>query len=206
MTVPLPILLFFITLGVEILSWIGHSKIATYCHNIKTIFSPTPHSKQQRVLKADILKLKSELAATSAQSEFAKWAKLRRKLDKGVADLENLTAQTSSASTANFTRLITSLLWIVTTAGPFILTSYHRKAAVIYLPPGWFGGLTWFLSLPGAPLGGIACGVWTMACKRVIGQVKSIVVDFVAADPVPPPPPAPATMDEKKEVPVKDEL
>ena len=33
---------------------------------------------------------KAELAKTSSQDEFAKWAKLRRKLDKGIADLEKI--------------------------------------------------------------------------------------------------------------------
>lgn len=33
---------------------------------------------------------KAELAKTSSQDEFAKWAKLKRKLDKGLADLEKI--------------------------------------------------------------------------------------------------------------------
>lgn len=47
---------------------------------------------KQRQLKADILTIKSELLHTSAQEEFAKWAKLRRKVDKGLGDLELLSA------------------------------------------------------------------------------------------------------------------
>lgn len=46
--------------------------------------------KQQRVLKAEILATKAELLQTSSQDQFAKWAKLRRKVDKGLADLEKL--------------------------------------------------------------------------------------------------------------------
>lgn len=37
-----------------------------------------------------MLALSAELKATSAQDEFSKWAKLRRKVDKAVADLEAL--------------------------------------------------------------------------------------------------------------------
>lgn len=33
---------------------------------------------------------KKELLQTSAQDQFAKWAKLRRSVDKGLADLEKL--------------------------------------------------------------------------------------------------------------------
>ena len=45
---------------------------------------------RQRALKAEILLTKSELLKTSAQDQFAKWAKLRRSVDKGLADLEKL--------------------------------------------------------------------------------------------------------------------
>ena len=45
---------------------------------------------RQRQLKSDILLNKKELLQTSAQDQFAKWAKLRRSLDKGLADLEKI--------------------------------------------------------------------------------------------------------------------
>lgn len=45
---------------------------------------------RQRALKSEILSTKSELLKTSAQDQFAKWAKLRRSVDKGLADLEKL--------------------------------------------------------------------------------------------------------------------
>ena len=45
---------------------------------------------RQRTLKSEILNNKKELLQTSAQDQFAKWAKLRRSVDKGLADLEKL--------------------------------------------------------------------------------------------------------------------
>jgi hypothetical protein len=46
--------------------------------------------KRHRQLKEDVLSTKQELLQTSAQDHFAKWAKLRRKFDKGLEDLEKL--------------------------------------------------------------------------------------------------------------------
>lgn len=46
--------------------------------------------KRQQQLKSEILLKKAELLQTSAQDQFAKWAKLRRSVDKGLADLEKL--------------------------------------------------------------------------------------------------------------------
>lgn len=45
---------------------------------------------KQRELKQAILVDKKELLETSAQDQFAKWAKLRRRIDKELADLEKL--------------------------------------------------------------------------------------------------------------------
>jgi tail-anchored protein insertion receptor len=45
-------------------------------------------SSRQSNLKSTILSTKSELLATSAQDQFAKWAKLRRSVDKGLQDLD----------------------------------------------------------------------------------------------------------------------
>ena len=50
----------------------------------------SPLAARQRTLKTEILTTKSELLKTSAQDQFAKWAKLRRSVDKGLADLEKL--------------------------------------------------------------------------------------------------------------------
>ncbi len=47
-------------------------------------------STRQRALKKRILADKAQLQRTSSQDEFAKWAKLRRNLDKGLKDLETL--------------------------------------------------------------------------------------------------------------------
>lgn len=129
---------------------------------------------RQRELKAELLTTKKELMQTSAQDQFAKWAKLRRSVDKGIAELEKLSASrpippaqpwrlpltsffftdgelatTKSAFSAKFN----SLVWILTTGLQFAIGWWYRRAAVFYLPPNWLGPLTWTLALPFAPLG-----------------------------------------------------
>jgi hypothetical protein len=53
------------------------------------IFKSVSYARQ-RQLKAELLTKKKELLQTSAQDQFAKWAKLRRSVDKGLAELEKL--------------------------------------------------------------------------------------------------------------------
>ncbi|KDE03389.1 hypothetical protein MVLG_06107 [Microbotryum lychnidis-dioicae p1A1 Lamole] len=189
MDAELAVLLFGITLAVEVVGWIGADSIAAFFYAPVSRFSSNPTLKSQKALRADIIKLRAELAATSSVDEFSKWAKLRRRVDKAVSELEALNA-TSSQSRQSFQSLFKRILWIFTTILPFVVTSWHRKAAVFYLPPSWFGPATWWLGLPSAPTGAVACGVWTMACKRTIGACKDAIVDLTqkearVAQPVP---------------------
>lgn len=79
----------------------------------------------------------------------------------------------------------------------FVVGWWYRKAAVFYLPHGWFGPLTWWLAFPFAPkgeclffftlmfmmtcilVGSVSVGVWQMACRRVMGVSERVVKDFV---------------------------
>ena len=52
---------------------------------------PTSTSKDvktQTELRREVVGLKREMAATSSQDEFAKWAKLRRQHDKALASYD----------------------------------------------------------------------------------------------------------------------
>lgn len=115
-----------------------------------------------------MLQTKADLQATSSQDQFAKWAKLRRKLDKEVADLEalsmslcrsvKLSAETGldgsiTSQKAGAQTMVTAALFVLTTAAPFVYTSVHSKSAVFYPPRGWFGPFERFLSLPFGPAG-----------------------------------------------------
>lgn len=60
---------------------------------------------RQRQLKAELLATKKELMQTSAQDQFAKWAKLRRSVDKGLAELEKLSESHSSCPADSHTHV-----------------------------------------------------------------------------------------------------
>lgn len=66
----------------------AHAHMQVYALYLRIFYSGTV--AKQRKLKSEILLNKKELLQTSAQDQFAKWAKLRRSVDKGLADLEKL--------------------------------------------------------------------------------------------------------------------
>lgn len=77
-----------------------------------------------------------------------------------------------------FSLKFNSALWFMTTGLQFFVGWWYRKSAVFYLPQGWFGPLTWWLGLPWAPTGSVSCGVWQMACRRIILVLERGVKDF----------------------------
>lgn len=153
---------------------------------------------EQRKLKADILATKKELLQTSAQDHFAKWAKLRRSVDKGLADLEKLSMLIVgyssililminvdgelSSTKSSFSLKFNSAMWISTTGLQFVVGWWYRKSAVFFLPPGWLGPFTWWLSFPFAPSGSVSCGVWQMACRRVIKVGERVAKEVLAGE------------------------
>ncbi|EKM54197.1 uncharacterized protein PHACADRAFT_123019 [Phanerochaete carnosa HHB-10118-sp] len=168
----------------ELISWIGKSVLLELVYALYLRLFYSSKIAQQKKLKTEILVNKKELLQTSAQDQFAKWAKLRRGVDKGLAELEKLNGELSSSKTS-FSLKFNTIVWVLTAGLQFFVGWWYRKAAVFYLPPGWFGPLTWWLSFPFAPAGSVSCGVWQMACRRVIKVGERVVKNLasVSAEP-----------------------
>ena len=74
-------------------SLIGQAAISSLLYStIFTYILPNEQHKKQRALKGEIIRNRTDLSNTSAQDDFAKWAKIRRKVDKQVAELEAMSA------------------------------------------------------------------------------------------------------------------
>ncbi|KAJ7282882.1 WRB/Get1 family [Mycena rebaudengoi] len=171
--------IFALVFVTQLITWVGKSVLLELVYAVYLQVFHSATATRQRKLKADLLALKSELLRTSAQDQFAKWAKLRRSVDKGLADLEKLNAEISARKSA-FALRFNSVLWVLTTGLQFVVGWWYRKSAVFYLPQGWFGPLGWWLALPFAPAGSVSVGVWQMACKRVLKVGERVVKDLSA--------------------------
>jgi len=172
------ITIFLLVCLAELISWIGKPVLLDLCFSLYTYLLDPKAATQLRTLKRSILEDQKSLAQTSSQDQFAKWAKLRRKVDKGLADLDKLNAEMASTRSA-FALRFNSALWLVTTGSQFVIGWWYRKQAVFYLPTGWFGLAEWWLALPFAPKGSVSCGAWQIACRRTIRVLEGIVRNFI---------------------------
>ncbi|ORX52348.1 hypothetical protein DM01DRAFT_1408238 [Hesseltinella vesiculosa] len=187
----LPTFIFLLVLLTESILLLGYSYVSSTAYDVYLNMTKDPRAAKQHKLKRDLLKLKTELASTSSQDEFAKWAKMRRKLDKGMADLEKLNSDIAFAKTG-FELKMKSVLWFLVHGSQVAMVIWFRKTPVFYLPTGWFGPAERFLCLPFSPRGSVSVAVWFAACRRMIKALIVTVNDFVMATPLTSEPPSSA--------------
>ena len=142
-------------------------------------------------MRKEQIKLQRELNATSAQDDFAKWAKIRRNLDKATADhdkicmlqkhslllwthwaKQSLQAQSVQSSRASFDSKANTLRFVLTTGARMGIGFAYTKQPMFWLPKGWVPYyVEWILSFPKAPIGAVSIQVWLAACGAVINLV-----------------------------------
>ncbi|KAK9455719.1 CHD5-like protein-domain-containing protein [Dipodascopsis uninucleata] len=178
-----------ITIGVVLLSTvvsaIGSDNLAELAWHAWTKYVPSKASKQTkelRIVQTDAIAISTERSKTSPQDEFAKWAKLNRKLDKSKTELERLGA-TLGSQKAFFKSYFRKILWVFTGGLKIYVRIKYRRVPVFWLPKGLFPGwIEWVLSLTSAPRGSVSVSAWFFivgyACKGLIdialAQVHSI--------------------------------
>lgn len=84
----LPVVIFLQVLVTQVIAWVGKSFLQDVAFAAYSKFILGSNARKQRELRKQVLIDKAELAKTSSQDEFAKWARLKRKLDKGLGQLE----------------------------------------------------------------------------------------------------------------------
>ncbi|KIW66564.1 hypothetical protein PV04_05886 [Phialophora macrospora] len=135
--------------------------------------------QEQVRLRREVVRLKREMNAVSAQDEFSKWAKLRRQHDKAMEEYDKKAAAVSS-SRASFDTKATVIRWTCTSGLRFALQFWHAKTPVFTYPRGWFPWyVEWLLGFPRCPYGGVSINVWSTACGTVIALVGDVVVYLV---------------------------
>jgi len=135
--------------------------------------------QEQTRLRREVVRLKREMSAVSAQDDFSRWAKLRRQHDKALEEHDRKAAAVSS-SRASFDTKASTIRWTCTTGLRFALQFWHAKTPVFTYPRGWFPWyVEWILGFPRCPYGGVSINVWSTACATVIALVGDVVVYLI---------------------------
>ncbi|TPX36942.1 hypothetical protein SmJEL517_g00971 [Synchytrium microbalum] len=154
----------------QIFQHIGYALIGKTTFEVYKRIFKADASNKIHTLKKEVLTLRHDLTNTSAQDEFAKWAKIRRALDKKVADFEEL-SKSESSSRASFEAKVSWGLWIFMWIFQMALMTIYSNEPIFYIPDGWLGPFTYLLSLPMAPKGSVSVFYWFYAVKNVTGRI-----------------------------------
>ncbi|KAI5845418.1 CHD5-like protein-domain-containing protein [Tricharina praecox] len=169
-----------LTVATNLLSTIGAPainavlwKLYTALHRTSPVAAAIPKAA---AVRQEVLKLKTELAATSSQDEFARWAKVRRTHDKKVVELESINASIATYR-ATFDSRARSARWLLTTGLRLFLQFWYSKSPMFWLPQGWVPGVVERgLSFPRAPRGSVSIQVWSFAVGQVVTVIMLVLV------------------------------
>ncbi|KAK5171274.1 GET complex subunit get1 [Saxophila tyrrhenica] len=164
---------FLLQLFIHLLNTVGKQSVNDLLWLLFTKL-PTPQSKAAAdlsTLRNEVVRLNREMKATSAQDDFAKWARLRRQHDKAKDKYDN-EARNHQSFRTNFDRAITAARWLGTQGLQFGANAWYSKQPMFWIPQGWVPyHIEWVLSFPRAPLGSISINVWAIACASVIKMI-----------------------------------
>ncbi|WFD44444.1 GET complex subunit get1 [Malassezia psittaci] len=82
------LLIFLVSLVNQTITWFGKEKLQEVCYRFYSGIVNYSSSRKLSALKKELFATRQQMNATSAQDEFSKWAKLRRKTDKLTGQVE----------------------------------------------------------------------------------------------------------------------
>ncbi|KAJ1823394.1 GET complex subunit get1, partial [Coemansia sp. RSA 2599] len=152
---------------------VGYSVVSAMLWDTYSRITNSKKAHERLHLREAITQMRSELRTISSVDQFAKWAKLRRKLDAASASFERVSGELAIERTA-FELYVNLVLRVLIYGSRAILNIYNYRVAVFYVPANWYYPVLWFLSLPSAPTGSVSVTVWSFACNRVCKRAAAI--------------------------------
>ncbi|KAJ2765370.1 GET complex subunit get1 [Coemansia nantahalensis] len=157
-----------------LLDCVGYGAVAAAAWAAFSQATGNKRAAERLRLKDAIVDLRRELRTVSSVDEFARWAKLRRRLDSASAEFERISGDLAVERTA-FELYVNMALRAVVYGLRTVVSVYNYRTAVFYVPANWFYPVLWFLSLPAAPMGSVSVAVWAFACNRVCRRAARAV-------------------------------
>ncbi|XP_041351832.1 guided entry of tail-anchored proteins factor 1-like [Gigantopelta aegis] len=164
-------LLLFILILVILFSILPH-----YLNDISLLIGKTLFkvSENELNLRAEVRDLKREQESVSVTEEFARHMKLKRKIDKLMADVKNYGKERSSGHTM-LKVAIKVIIHILHVLIMLYLVVKYRADPLLYVPTSWVFPLHKVVAFPTAFPGGVGIACWIVACNTMVHRVKRII-------------------------------
>jgi len=112
----------------------------------------------------------SELQNLSAKDEFAKYARVQRKVNKTKSEISNIVAERKQR-VAKFLYPLKILIYILNVSSTIALLVMYRNILCGDIPVPWLSPFDSIISFPLSNPGKISVPVWIFMCRIVSGMV-----------------------------------
>lgn len=132
-------------------------------HGLAIFFQETERAKSVR---EDIANVRTEMSRISMMDEFAKYARLQRKLIKMQDELKAEKMSVNS-SRFKFRVMISSVVTVVTRFLMLFMLYMYRSEPVLILPVQWMSPFSSLISWPSQETGAVSVFLWIAICGSV---------------------------------------
>ncbi|XP_069492162.1 guided entry of tail-anchored proteins factor 1 [Ambystoma mexicanum] len=123
--------------------------------------------EQENQMRAEIQGMKLELAAISMMDEFARYARLERKINK-MTDKLKTHVKSRTAQLAKVKWVISIVFYIIQAALMVSLIWKYYSEPVTVLPSKWIAPLERLVAFPTGIAGGVGITCWLVVCNKVV--------------------------------------
>ncbi|XP_007651732.1 guided entry of tail-anchored proteins factor 1 isoform X5 [Cricetulus griseus] len=127
-------------------------------------------AEQESQMRAEIQDMKQELSTVSMMDEFARYARLERKINK-VTDKLKTHVKARTAQLAKIKWFISVAFYILQAALMISLIWKYYSVPVAVVPSKWITPLDRLVAFPTRVAGGIGITCWILVCNKVVAIV-----------------------------------
>ncbi|XP_033002936.1 tail-anchored protein insertion receptor WRB isoform X2 [Lacerta agilis] len=124
-------------------------------------------AEQESQMRSEIQNMKQELSTISMMDEFARYARLERKINK-MTDKLKTHVKTRTAQLAKIKWVINIVFYILQAALMISLIWKYYSEPVTVLPSKWLAPLERLVAFPTGVAGGVGITCWLVVCNKVV--------------------------------------
>nr|XP_009677781.1 PREDICTED: tail-anchored protein insertion receptor WRB [Struthio camelus australis] len=124
-------------------------------------------AEQESQMRAEIQNMKQELSTISMMDEFARYARLERKINK-MTDKLKTHVKARTAQLAKIKWVINIVFYILQAALMISLIWKYYSEPVTVLPSKWLAPLERLVAFPTGVAGGVGITCWLVVCNKVV--------------------------------------
>ncbi|XP_017351869.1 guided entry of tail-anchored proteins factor 1 [Ictalurus punctatus] len=124
-------------------------------------------AEQEMEMRTEIQNMKLELSSISMMDEFARYARLERKINK-MTDKLKTHVKSRTAQQAKMKWIVNIIFYILQAALMISLIWKYYADPVTVVPSKWISPLERLVAFPSGVAGGVGITCWLVVCNKVV--------------------------------------